>query len=109
MLISFFDYKLYDKIYLGTYHALWHGIIILSPFAYFYYLGKHKRNITVNKTIVIKQQPIITEPIPQPRPYQPQIKNTDNNRKEINQPEFWSKQSGDEFRNAKKVNFKEVD
>jgi hypothetical protein len=101
MLISALDVKLYDKLNLGTYHALWHGIIILSPFAYFYYLGKHKRNITVNKTITIKQQP--TEPIPQPRPYRPQVEPAER-RKDINPPaEFY------EVRNAKTIDYIEID
>jgi hypothetical protein len=105
MLASALDCKLYDKIYLGTYHALWHGIIILSPFAYFYYLGKHKRNITVNKTITIKQQP--TEHIPQPR-YRPQVEGPEK-RKDISPPEFYARQASDEVRNAKTIDYIEID
>jgi hypothetical protein len=105
MLLSALDCKLYDKIYLGRCNALWHLIVILAPFFYFYYLGKHKRNITVNKTITIKQQP--TEPIPQPR-YQPQIEEPEK-RKDINPPEFYARQANDEVRNAKTIDYIEID
>lgn len=107
MLLSALDCKLYDKIYLGKYNALWHLIVILAPFFYFYYLGKHKRNITVNKTIVIKQTPIITEPIPQPQ-YQPQVEAAER-RKDINPPEPYATQTGEDVRNAKTVDYTVVE
>ena len=103
MLISFFDYKLYDKIYLGTYHALWHGIIILSPFAYFYYLGKHKRSITVNKTITIKHVPV-HDPINQvQRPNKDRIEGSKT--KKINQQEPYARHCGFDVRDAKTIDY----
>ena len=99
MLASFLDYKLYDRLYLGKYSNWLHLVIVLSPFIYFYYLGKHKRTIVVNKTITVNIPPKVVptiQPLRQPRP---QV--SERLRKNINPPEPYTRHMGDDIRNAK--------
>jgi len=108
MLASALDCKLYDRVYLGTYNTFLHLAIILAPFMYFYYLGKHKRNITVNKTITIKHVPVVHDPINQvQRPNKDRIE--EPRFKKINQQEPFARQAGDEVRNAKTIDYVEID
>jgi len=109
MLLSALDCKLYDRVYLGTYNTLLHLAIILAPFIYFYRLGKHKRNIVVNKTIVIKERPIVSDPIQPPINFDKHQVNEPIWKRPINQPESYKRHMSDEFKDAKEVDFKEVD
>jgi hypothetical protein len=110
MLISALDCKLYDKIYLGKYNDWIHLIIIISPFVYFYYIGKHHKNIVVNKTITVNMPQKIVQPIPQPRPYQPQVREPQApSFKKINQPEFYARHGGFDVRDAKTIDYTVVE
>lgn len=108
MLASALDVKLYDKIYLGKYNDWIHLAVILAPFVYFYYIGKHRKDIIVNKTIVIKEKPV-HDPIKNPINVNKQRVNPHMWKKEISQPEFYARQAGDEVRNAKTIDYVEVD
>jgi len=107
MLASALDCKLYDRIYLGKFNNWLHLIIIFSPFIYFYYLGKHKRQIVVNKTITVNIPPKVVQPVQPLRPYRPQV--NEKPRQNINPPEFYSRQAGEDVRNAKVIDYVEID
>jgi len=106
MLASFLDAKYGGEFYFGQYSDLIHLSILLSPFIYFYRIGKTKY---VVKEIIIKERPIVSNPIKPPVRFdKQQIKEFIFRKKRINQPESYTRHMGDEFKDAKEVNYREI-